>query len=277
MADFTYCLNTSTIRPTPLLDKIRIAGEAGYQAIEPWNDEVDQYLDGGGTSGELRTALNEAGLSVVSVIALHGWVTAEGEAYRKVLDDCRRRMDQAAALGSPYIVASPPQEVVEVARAAERFGQLMRLGRQAGVTPSMEFLGFVDGVHNVATAWAIASGCGEPGASVVADVFHMIRGGGSVDDLLTLSGDRLACFHINDLPASPAPRTQTDADRVMVGEGIADLPRVIANLRSIGYRGPLSLELFNPALWARDPVEVVTLGIERIRALVETPQGPGAT
>ncbi len=95
----------------------------------------------------------------------------------------------------------------------------------------MEFLGFVDGIKNVASAWAIASGTGDARATVVADVFHMIRGGGTVDDLLQVAGDRLACFHINDLPAQPDPLTQKDEDRVMVGEGIADLPRVIANLR----------------------------------------------
>ena len=48
MSEFVYCLNTSTIRPTPLLDKIEIAGKAGYQAIEPWNDEITAYLDQGG-------------------------------------------------------------------------------------------------------------------------------------------------------------------------------------------------------------------------------------
>jgi 2-keto-myo-inositol isomerase len=270
MAEFLYCLNTSTIRPTPLLEKIRIAGAVGYRAIEPWNDEITAYLDAGGTMSDLKKALGDAGLKVVSVIALHGWVTAEGQAYQNVLDDCRRRMDQAAALGSPFIVASPPPEVVDLGHAAERFGALMRLGKVAGIAPAMEFLGFVDGIKNVASAWTIARECGEPGATVVADVFHMIRGGGTVDDLLTLRGDRLACFHINDLPAVPDPRTQTDADRVMVGEGTADLPRVIANLRAIGYGGPLSLELFNLALWATDPSEVVTRGLERIRALVES-------
>jgi 2-keto-myo-inositol isomerase len=269
MSEFTYCLNTSTIRPTPLLEKIRIAGRTGYQAIEPWNDEITAYLQAGGTLDELRLALSDAGLKVVSMIALHGWITAEGAAYEAVLDDCERRIDQAAELGSPYIVASPPQEVVDIDRAASRYGELLRLGRAAGVLPSMEFLGFVDGVNSVATAWAIASGSGDPDATVVADVFHMIRGGGSVDDLLSLKGDRLACFHINDLPATPDPLTQTDADRVMVGEGIANLPRVIANLRTIGYRGPLSLELFNPTLWEQDPGDVVARGLDRIRALVE--------
>ena len=48
MSDFVYCLNTSTIRPTPLLEKIEIAGKAGYSAIEPWNDEITAYLEQGG-------------------------------------------------------------------------------------------------------------------------------------------------------------------------------------------------------------------------------------
>jgi 2-keto-myo-inositol isomerase len=272
MSDFVYCLNTSTIRPTPLLKKIAIAGKAGYVAIEPWNDEITEYLQQGGSIAELERALADSGLAVVSMIALHGWVTSEGDEHRRVLDDCRRRMTQAAQLGSPYIVASPPKEVVDVNRASDRFAELLEIGEQIGVVPSMEFLGFVDGVKNVATAWAIAAGSGPPRAkaTIVADVFHMMRGGGSIDDLLSITGDRLACFHINDLPAVPDPLTQRDEDRVMVGEGIADLPRVIANLRSIGYRGPLSLELFNRTLWEQDPAEVVTRGLERIRSLVES-------
>ena len=96
----------------------------------------------------------------------------------------------------------------------------------------------------------------------------MIRGGGTVDDLLQLPGDRLACFHINDLPAQPDPLTQRDEDRVMVGDGIADLPRVIANLRTIGYHGPLSLELFNHDALVAGPLQVVKQGLDRIRALV---------
>jgi 2-keto-myo-inositol isomerase len=269
MSDFLYCLNTSTIRPLPLLEKIKLAGKAGYHAIEPWNDEVTTYLEQGGSLPDLRQAFSDAGLKVVSVIALHGWVTSQGAQYQQVLDECRRRMAQAVELGSPYIVASPPQEIVDLSHAASRFAELLKIGREIGVTPSMEFLGFVDGIKNVSSAWTIASESGDPSATVVADVFHMIRGGGSVDDLLALPGDRVACFHMNDLPADPDPLTQTDADRVMVGDGIADLPRVIANLRTIDYRGPLSLELFNRELWAKDPFDVIKQGLDRMRGLVE--------
>src|SRR5579885_3486184 len=96
MSEFSYCLNTSTIRPTPLLEKVRISGEAGFSAIEPWNDEITAYLERGGSLPELRRALGDAGLRVASVIALHGWITADGAEHARVLDDFRRRMAQAA-------------------------------------------------------------------------------------------------------------------------------------------------------------------------------------
>ena len=270
MSEFLTCLNTSTIQPASLLDKIRIAGEAGYQAIEPWTDEVDLHLRTGGTLDDLRKALGDAGVKGVSVIALGGWTLGEGPDYQAALEVCRRRMDQAAALGSPFIVASPPQEVIDLGFAAARFAELLKIGRQAGVTPSMEFLGFVDGVNSVDAALAIADGCGTPGATIVADVFHVYRGGGSINDLLKFPGDRLSCFHINDISGVPDPLTQTDYDRVMLGEGIADLSAVVANLRAIGYAGPVSLELFNRTLWTQDPLEVAKIGLERLKALLDS-------
>lgn len=269
MIEFIPCLNTATIRPTPLLEKIKIAGKAGFKALEPWNDEVDSHLAKGGTLVEIRKAIDDAGLSVVSMIALHSWVDGDEAGLPKVLDEVRRRMDQAAALGSPTIVASPPRGKVDIAQAGARFAKLHEIGKLAGVKPSMEFLGFVEGVHTLKTAVAIAEASGVPNATVVPDIFHLVRGGGSIEDLLTISGKQMSIFHINDVPPMPAPLTQTDADRVLPGDGMVDLPRVIAIFRKIGYSGPLSLELFNRELWNQDPLEVVKRGIGRMQALVE--------
>lgn len=265
MSDFLYCLNTSTIQPTPLLTKIAAASKAGFQAIEPWNDEIDAYLRDGGTMRALKAAIDDAGLKVVSMIALFDWIDPSPEARDR---NCRR-MEQAAVLESPYIVASPPSEVVNLTRAANCYAELLALGRQFGVKPSMEFLGFVSGVKSMAAAWAIAMATRDEDATVVGDVFHMLRGGSTVDDLLMISGEQMSIFHINDVPAGIPVTQQTDNDRVMLGEGVADLARVIANLRSIGYGGPLSLELFNKELWAKDPLEVAKIGIERLKFRVE--------
>jgi 2-keto-myo-inositol isomerase len=269
MSEFIYCLNTSTIRPTPLMDKIKIAGTLGYQALEPWNDELNDFVKKGGKLADVKKAIGDAGLKVVSMIALHNWINTEGDAHAKALDECRKRMEQAAFLGSPYIVASPPREKVDISVAAARYANLLRIGREVGVRPAMEFLGFVEGVKDVTTAWKIASGAGDAQGTVVADVFHIVRGGGSIDDILLITADHLANFHMNDSPATPPALEQTDADRVLPGDGVVDLKRVIANLRKIEYHGPLSLELFNRTLWAQDPTEVCRKGLERMKGLVE--------
>ncbi|MCW5556261.1 MAG: sugar phosphate isomerase/epimerase, partial [Verrucomicrobiae bacterium] len=42
------CLDTATIRPASLEDKVKFAAEAGYDAIEPWDGELDEYERKGG-------------------------------------------------------------------------------------------------------------------------------------------------------------------------------------------------------------------------------------
>lgn len=261
-----YCLNTSTIRPVPLPDKLRIAAEVGYDAIEPWSDEIAEHIESGGRLSDLRKAIDDGGLRVASMIALGGWADAPEADLPAVRDACLRRIEHCAALGCPTIVASPPGEVVDLELAARRFALLADWGRPFGVRPSMEFLGFVAGVRNLASAWAIAVGSGVPDPTIVPDVYHLLRGGGTLDDLLQLDGSRYAIMHWNDLPASPPPAEQADADRVLPGEGVVDLARVARNLDSVGYSGPISLELFNPGLWRQDPVAVARLGLERMRA-----------
>ena len=54
----------------------------------------------------------------------------------------------------------------------------------------------------------------------------------------------------------------------MLGEGAIDLAAEIAVLREKGYVGWVSLELFNEALWAKDPLEVAKLGMERLQQLL---------
>src|SRR3712207_5849959 len=65
---FGYCLNTSTIRGQQLgiVQEVEIAAKAGYDAIEPWTRELDEYVQGGGSLKDLRKRIADAGLRVPS-------------------------------------------------------------------------------------------------------------------------------------------------------------------------------------------------------------------
>jgi sugar phosphate isomerase/epimerase len=50
---------------------------------------------------------------------------------------------------------------------------------------------------------------------------------------------------------------------------VAPLARILRDVHDTGFRGPLSLELFNQDYWARDALEVARTGLEKMQEAVE--------
>jgi sugar phosphate isomerase/epimerase len=269
MATFKYSLNSSTIRPTPILRKIAIAGEVGYEAIELWHDDIDAYLRCGGSLADIRKALADHGLAVPTTIYLKGWFDTTGEEHARELDECKRRMEQAVAVGAPYIIAGPPAGPCDYQLGAKNYRELLEIGIAMGVKPAMEFLGFVEQLKTIEDALEVMTRSGLPDATTVLDPFHIFRGGGRIESIAQLQESQIAVSHFNDTVNDPPREQQHDRDRVMPGDGVFDLARYLALLRQIGYRRYLSLELFREDLWAQDPQEVAQIGLEKMRAVVE--------
>jgi len=269
MADFLYCLNSSTIRPTPILDKIRIAGETGYSAIELWHDDIDKHMQSGGMLRDIKQALDDWNLTVPTTIYLKGWFETAGDEHVRELQECQRRMDQAVAVGAIHIIAGPPGGMADHDQGAKNYRELLELGLSKGVKPAMEFLGFVDDINTIEDGLEIITKAGHPAGTLVLDPFHIFRGGGSPESIAQLTASQIAIFHFNDAPQSPAREQQHDKDRVYPGDGHLDLKRQLNLLRKIGYKRWLSLELFREDLWAKDPAEVARVGLEKMRAVAE--------
>lgn len=270
MHRFRYSLNSSTIKPAPILEKIRIAAAVGYEAIELWHDDIDLHLAGGGTIDEVRSAVEDCGLEVPTTIFLKGWWDAEAPDYSDSMEEIRRRLDQAAAVGAPFSVASPPPWAeVDYDATARQYHDLIELGLSRGVRPAFEYLGFAGEVNSIAKALRVIEEAGHPQAAIVIDPFHDFRGGAGHDDIARLTADQIAVSHFNDAPASPPRNEQHDPDRVMPGEGIVDLQKYLALLAGTGYDRFLSLELFREDLWARDPEEVAREGLQKMKMVCE--------
>jgi sugar phosphate isomerase/epimerase len=214
--------------------------------------------------------LKQAGLAVPSVIAVLGWIgcaDSERDARRA---EAVRRMEQAKALGSPFIVATPPRGQVDLERAGGDYRELLEIGRRIGVRPMMEFLGFVEHVNNINTAWEIVERAGDPTGTIVIDFFHMVRGQRTtLEDLRALPVDRIGIVHLDDVPYSKPFSEMSDADRVYPGDGDIPLDEMLETLRAMQYRGPVSLELFNREYWEQDPAQVVQTGFEKSRRFFE--------
>ena len=272
MSDFIYCLNSSTIKPTPILDKIRIAGETGYKGIELWHDDIDQHIAQGGSLQDVKRAVDDHGLDVPTTIFLKGWFDTTGAPHETALDECKRRMEQAAAVGAVHCVGGPPHDPdLDYDLGAKNYAELLTIGiEQFGVRPSMEYLGFAQKLKTIEDALEIVTRSGHPDATIIADPFHCHVGGGPIESLSKLKASQIGVSHFNDAPATADPSAQRDPDRVMPGDGGIDLKLYCDQLRQIGYSSWLSLELFNVAMWERDPREVAIEGLDKMRSAAES-------
>lgn len=271
---FRYGLNTATLmgQKLSIVEEVEIAGRVGYQAIEPWVRELDSYVKDGGNLKDLGKRIADRGLTVESAIDFFDWIVDDDAKRKKGLENARRGMDMVKQIGGKRI-AAPPAGATERGgipqlTIAERYRTLLDLGSQIGVVPQVEVWGFSKTLGRLGEAMAVAIESGHKDACILPDVYHLYKGGSGFNGINLLSGSALHVLHMNDYPADPPRATITDAQRIFPGEGVAPLKTFLRDLRHIGFRGVLSLELFNREYWRRDALAVARTGLEKMKAAV---------
>lgn len=269
-----FALNTSTVRGQNLTvpQQVQVAAEAGYDGIEPWIRDLNQYVEGGGSLDDLRKQIEDAGLTVESAIGFARWIVDSPEERAAGLEEARRDMDLLVRIGGKRLAAppigahtsaGPPLDVI-----AERYRALLDLGQEIGIAPQLELWGFSKTLSRLSELAYVATGAEHPLACVLPDFYHIYKGGSRFEGLGMIEATRMHVFHMNDYPDQPPRDTIQDADRVFPGDGVCPLPETIAMLLRGGFAGVFSLELFNPGYWKRDALEVVTEGLVKSKAVV---------
>lgn len=269
------CLDTATIRPASMEDKVRIAAEAGYDAIEPWEGELRDYERDGGSLEDLGRRIADAGLFVPSVIGLWNAIPPTREAFDASLPATRDRMRMAAAIGSRQIQTIPqpqrPWQEFDLAWASARYRELIEIGvNDYDLVPALVFVQFLPGCARLGQAAAVALDADHPKARIIPDAFHMHIGDSGFAGLRKLQGDFIAIFQFNDAPASPSKAELKDEHRVFPGDGILPLKQCLRDLHDIGFERCISLELYNPDYWKRDLLEVAREGREKTLRVIES-------
>ena len=270
---FRFGLNTSTIsgQGLPIAQVVDLAARAGYQAIEPWTKELDAHVAGGKTLDDLGRRLKGGGLAVESVIGFFEWAVDDDARRQKALEDARRDFAKVKAIGGTRIAAPPfgatERADLDLRRVADRYRELCRVGREFGVVPEIEVWGFSKSITTLGEAVQVAVGSGVPEACVLADVYHLYKGGSDAAGLNLVAPRMLKVMHMNDYPAIDRPKI-ADSDRVFPGDGVAPLGSILRGLRDAGAEVVLSLEVFNRAYWKRDAGAVLAEGLAKMKASV---------
>lgn len=267
---FEFSLNMSTImgQKLGLIKELEVASAAGFQHCEIWVPTLEAYLKSGGTLKEAKKRIDDLGIKIQNAIGFAQWIVDDEATRKQGLEQMKREMDMLAQLGC-FRTAAPPMGATKEAgldlrRAAERYRAILDIGVNTGVTPQLEMWGHSKNLNRVADVLFVAAEAGHPSARLLLDVFHIYKGGSSVDCLHTVGHDAVEVFHVNDYITSLAPDQITDADRIYVGDGEAPIKKILDLLKP----EVISLELFNKELYKQDALLVARNGYQKMKALI---------
>jgi sugar phosphate isomerase/epimerase len=271
-------INTATLRrQADLLGIVEACARAGIRAIDPWRDQVAAV----GLPRAVK-AVKDVGLQL-SGYCRGGMFTSDAAHHQAMLDDNRRAIDEAAALGSPCLVlvvgglpqysrpGSEPSKDIRAAHAqvTDALAELLPYAQSAGMPLAVEPLHPMYAadracVNTMAQALDICDRLG-PGVGVACDVYHVWWDPVLQAQIARAGRERLLAFHICDWM-----RETKDLllDRGMMGDGAIDIPLVRSWVEAQGFDGFHEVEIFSAAdWWTRDPEEVLRICVERHRTV----------
>jgi sugar phosphate isomerase/epimerase len=266
---FLFSLNTSTIsgQKLSLPDIIELTARAGYDGFEPWMAEIRAYLESGKSIVSLKRLASDAGLHFFNCIGFPTWMSQDLDKSKTGFIQMEKEMGILADLGCPRVAAPAigTEAPLDLLQAGEKYKRLLNLGRKTGVMPQLEFWGAYPSFYHLGQAMMVAAAADDKDAKILADVYHLFRGGSGFEGMKMLDGHSIDIFHMNDIPADIPRLKQQDKDRVFPGEGAAPLKELAETLQSKGGQIILSLELFNPTYYAMDPQYVIATGLEKMK------------
>jgi sugar phosphate isomerase/epimerase len=129
------------------------------------------------------------------------------------------------------------------------------IARAHGLVAMIEFARTSTHLATLPSTLRVIREAAHPSVRPMLDFFHFWSGLSKFEDLDLLESGELAHVHFQDLLDGPRELINNDW-RLIPGDGIAPVGRILRKLAEKGYAGQLSVELFRAELVNGDPFEV---------------------
>jgi sugar phosphate isomerase/epimerase len=261
-------LNQYTVRPWSLERAVAACVKRDIPSIAVWRDKIAEI-------GIARAAalLKSAGLRASSVCRGGFFPDPSAAERARRIDDTRRALDEAVALGAPalVLVCGPAAgQPLAVARAQVEDGIAACLAdaTAAGVRLAIEplhpmMIAERSVIATLGEANDLADRLALPAVGVICDLYHIfwdVR----VQAEIARSGTRIAGFHVSDWTT---PRGDVTASRAMLGEGCIEISALAGDVASAGYAGDIEIEILNETAWTGDLDAWLDTAVERYAAI----------
>jgi 4-hydroxyphenylpyruvate dioxygenase len=264
-----------------LPEKLEAAAAIGFDGVEIFENDLLTY---DGSPKDVRDIAAGLGL-VITVFQPFRDFEAMPEPQRgRNLDRAERKFDVMQALGTDLVLVCSnvqPGAIDDPCRAAADLVAMAERAHRRGLRVGYEALAWGRHVNRWRQAWDIVKMADHPALGLIVDSFHTLAIGDDPSGIAAVPVDKLFFVQLADAPQlSMDVLSWSRHFRNFPGQGVLPLVDFLRPVLAMGYRGPLSLEVFNdefraaPArLTARDGLRSLRL-IESEAGLTSLPAAP---
>jgi 2-keto-myo-inositol isomerase len=234
---------------------------AGIKNVEITNGLLDDFLKTD-TLDAARRVLTDNGLTPVSSASGVAALIEPNPDRSAALDNFKRRCEEFAALGlsRTYITTATPANAPKYTlddykTAAANLRGVAETAQQFKMKAMVEFVRASTFIFTLNTLANVIRQAAHPNVGILFDCYHFWSGNNKLDDIDGVRPGEIAHVHFQDVP--DIPRELLDqTSRLIPGDGVSPLTKILRKLADKGYSGPLSVELFLPKFQQGDPYEV---------------------
>ncbi len=265
-----------------LPEKLDAAATMGFDGVEIFENDL---LTFGGSPAEVRDIAAGLGLAITIFQPFRDFEAAPDALRARNLDRAERKFDVMEALGTDLVLVCSnvqPSAIDDPARAAADLSAMAERAARRGLRVGYEALAWGRHVNRWSQAWDVVRRAAHPALGLIVDSFHTLSINDDVTGLADVPGEKLFFVQLAD-----APRLSLDVlswsrhFRCFPGQGDLPVATFLRAALATGYRGPLSLEVFNddfrsaPArLTALDGLRSLRLVEDEARAAPLLPAAP---
>ena len=253
-----------------LPEKLEAIAAAGFDGVEIFENDL-LYYDG--SPREIRQRCADLGLAITLFQPFRDFEGCRRDRLSRNLDRAERKFDLMQELGTDLVLVCSNVAADALGERQILVDDLRLLAERAGARDlriGYEALAWGRHVNQWEQVWDIVREADHRSLGMILDSFHTYSIKGDPSGIAKIPGDKIFFVQMADAPILAMDVLEWSRHfRCFPGQGEFDLPAFLAPILQTGYRGPLSLEIFNDGFRAAPPRANAADGLRSLLYLEE--------
>lgn len=253
-----------------LPEKLEAIAAAGFDGVEIFENDLLYYA---GSPRQVRQMCADLGIAITLFQPFRDFEGCRRDRLQKNLDRAERKFDLMQELGTDLVLVCSNVQADALGEEELLVDDLRLLAEHAGkrgLRIGYEALAWGRHVNTYQQVWNLVRQADHPALGVILDSFHTLSLKGDPSAIRDIPGDKIFFVQMADAPILAMDVLEWSRHfRCFPGQGEMDMAGFLAPILATGYRGPLSLEIFNDGFRAAPPRQNAADGLRSLLYLEE--------